>query len=523
MTMHQNFPTLAPGDPMTLLTAERRLRERQSLIDGEVVDVLVVGGGVTGAGVALDAATRGLSVALIEGHDLAFGTSRWSSKMVHGGLRYLAKGDVGVAWESAVERAHIGKVIAPHLVHPFCQLIPIFDDSDKKDRLAGFAGWRAGDVLRRASGLSGKVLPPPRRISAAKAIGLVPDIKRDGLKCAYIGYDFQLEDDARLVLAIARTAAAYGAKILTRTKAVQLHPQGASVQDTVDGATYDIRARNVINATGVWADQLDSRIELSPSRGTHLVLRSETLGHPSAALTVGVPGHFGRYVFAIPQFDKLVYVALTDVPAAKPIPDIPTPDPDEIQWILDVLNTGLGRNLTKSDVVGTFSGLRPLVGSPEQTGESTADVSRKHLVKGNRGEVITVVGGKLTTYRQMAEDAVDRITDRECQTTKVPLIGAGPAAPDPSIPARLLRRFGTEARLVAELANDNPDLLEPLAPDTAFDLRGVEVLWSRQAELVLGTDDFTSRRTRLSLIPEDEAKLLPQINHLLQPTARQSP
>lgn len=515
MTSARTFPTLPPGDPMTLLTAERRLRERQQLVDGEVVDLLVVGGGVTGAGVALDAATRGLKVALIEAHDLAFGTSRWSSKMVHGGLRYLAKGDVGVAWESAVERAHIGTTIAPHLVHPFCQLIPIFADSEKKDRLAGKIGWRAGDLLRRASRLPGKTLPPPRRISAAKAVSLVPEIQGQGLECAYIGYDFQLEDDARLVLAIARTAAGYGAKILTRTKALDISATGARVRDTLDGTAYDIKAANVINATGVWADQLDSRIELAPSRGTHLVLRSETLGNPKAALTVGVPGHFGRYVFAIPQFDKLIYVGLTDVPAAKPIPDIPSPDADEVQWILDVLNTGLGHALTKDDVVGTYSGLRPLVGAAGASEGSTADVSRKHLVKGQAGEVITVVGGKLTTYRQMAEDAVDRITDRPCQTTKVPLAGAGHAPKESWIPSRLTRRFGSEAHLVAELAQGDAALLEPIDSDIACDVRGVEVLWAKQAELVLDDEDFLARRTRLALVPMDEKKVREQIHDLL--------
>ncbi len=517
---------IRPGDPMSMLNRNRRARDRDQLLSGAEVDVLVVGGGATGVGVALDAATRGLSVALIEAHDYAFGTSRWSSKMIHGGLRYLAKGDVGVAWESASERAVIGKTIAPYLVHPFAQLIPIFDSTESKDSVTTRLGMHAGDALRRASRLPSAALPRPTRISAREARALVPGLPTQGLAGADIGWDFQLEDDARFVLTIARTAAAYGALMLTATKAVQLDAHGADVVDQVDGREYRIQARNVINATGVWAGTLDAHVELTPSRGTHVIVRAERLGNPQASLTIPVPGSFGRFVFAIPQFNGLVYIGLTDVAADGPIPDVPQADPEEIDWILGVISLGLETPLTRSDVVGTYSGLRPLVKAVDTHNESadgddttetnTADISRRHLITGGPGEVITITGGKLTTYRRMAQDAVDLITNRPCVTTTTPLVGVGPLPTDSGIPARLMRRFGSEAGLVASLAEHDAHLLEPVSTAATTDVLGVEIVWAQLAEGALTYDDIVSRRTRISLVPADEAALRPAVESLVK-------
>lgn len=508
---------IRPGDPMSLLTAARRRRERDELANGHVVDVLVIGGGVTGVGVALDAASRGLDVALIEAHDYAFGTSRWSSKMVHGGLRYLATGKVGVAWESAVERAGISQHIAPHLVHPFAQLVPIFDSTTRKDLAITRAGLTAGDVLRRASRLPSSRLPGPSRINAARVRELVPAVETTGLKGAFVSWDFKLEDDARLVVSIARTAAAYGAKMITRARATSISADGAVVTDEVDGGQFEVRARNVINATGVWAGTLDPHVELTPSRGTHLVLPAAALGRPRASLTVPVPGHFGRFVFTIPQFDDLVYVGLTDVPAPGPIPDVPTPDAEEIDWILDVFNRSLSKAITRDDVIGTFAGLRPLAADPVSS-DSTADISRHHLITGGAGEVITVTGGKLTTYRRMAQDAVDKISDVECQTHRIALVGAGPPPVDPAIPHRLVRRFGSEASLIAGLADHDASLLQPLSPDNHSRVLGVEVLWAQQAEGALDIEDVVERRTRISLVPDDLAMVKETVSALLEGT-----
>jgi len=491
---------LRPGDPTTMLTAGRRRRDRDFLAAGNVVDVLVVGGGITGTGVALDAASRGLSVALVESHDLAFGTSRWSSKLVHGGLRYLASGQVGVAWESAIERALIATKIAPHLVRAFAQLIPAFAETTHQDRMMFAAGLRAGDALRRATRLPGSVLPPPRHISAAEAMRLVPAMPTDRLESAYIGWDGQLEDDARLVVGVARTAAAYGARLLTRTAALQIGTGGALVEDKIDGGTYSINARTVVNATGVWAGDLDDRIHLSPSRGTHLVVRSAELGHPSASLTIPVPGHTGRFVFAMPQSSGLTYVALTDVPAPGPIPDVPQATEEEIIWILDVLSRGLAKPLDRSAVVGTFAGLRPLVSvSAGDDSGSTADISRKHLVLGEAGEVITVTGGKLTTYRRMASDTVDRITETPCRTKDIPLIGAGPVTSREPLPPRLVRRYGSEAPLVA-------DLMSQAGPDAML---AAEFEWGVLAEGAMESGDLLDRRTRVGLVASDRVRAVP--------------
>lgn len=506
---------LRPGDAASLLTSARRSRDRDYLASGESVDVLVIGGGVTGTGVALDAATRGMTVALVEAHDFAFGTSRWSSKMIHGGLRYLATGQVGVAWESSTERALIATRIAPHLVRPFPQLIPDFTDSTARDRLLARAGLLAGDALRRGTRLPKSVMPSPRRISAAEAIRLAPALPAHRLRGAVLGWDGALEDDARLVVAIARTAAAYGAIMLTQTSALEISADGATVEDTLEGGSYRINAKHVINATGVWAGTLDDRVTLSPSRGTHVVLRARDLGHPSAAITIPVPGHLGRFVFALPQPNGLVYVGLTDVPAPGPIPDVPTASGDEVDWILDVLSQGLQRPIDKSQVVGTFAGLRPLVTASDD--QDSADISRRHLVLGGPGEVVTVTGGKLTTYRRMAQDAVDRITDQPCVTPSIPLVGAGPTLANAGLPARLVRRFGAEAGLVAALADGNPRLLEPLtgADGNLVDVLGVEFLWGTQAELGLSLADLLERRTRVSMVPADLAAVAPQAEQIL--------
>ena len=213
----------------TFLTADRRTRDLDALAGGEQVDVLVVGGGVTGVGVALDAVTRGLSVALLEAHDLAHGTSRWSSKLAHGGLRYLAKGHVGVAWESARERATLIDVIAPHLVRALPQLTPWFGRS--WEQLAVEAGLRAGDAMRALAGTSARRLPRTRRVAAAEARRLAPALRREGLRGGVLSWDGQLEDDARLVVALARTAAGHGARIVTRAEVTRLHSAGATARE----------------------------------------------------------------------------------------------------------------------------------------------------------------------------------------------------------------------------------------------------------------------------------------------------
>lgn len=487
------------------LTRERRARERDALASGDAVDVLVVGGGVTGAGVALDAATRGLSVALMEGHDLAFGTSRWSSKLVHGGLRYLAHGDVAVAWESAVERGYLMGSIAPHLIRPLPHAMPAFAETPAADRALVRVGLGAADALRVLARTPRGLLARARSIDADTVADLIPGIERQGLRGGTVHWDGQLVDDARLVIALARTAAFYGARVLTRTHVTEVGSDGAVVQDTLDGGEYAIRARRVVVAAGVWTEGLDPATRIAASRGSHALLRPEALGHPRAALTVPVPGERGRFVFALPTVDGPVIAGITDDAVHGPIPDVPDAPQGDIAWILEQLSTALARPLSAGDVIGTYAGLRPLV-APEagDAADETADISRRHLVRRRQDGVVIVTGGKLTTYRRMAQDAVDAAgidSAGPCITHRTPLIGAQPYATPapPGVPMRLVRRYGAEAPRVAALANDNAVLLRPLADGVP--VLGVEIAYAVAAEGALSMADVLERRTRLAVTP----------------------
>ena len=489
--------------PGSSLNAERRQRELDDLASHPQVDVLVIGGGVTGAGVALDAATRGLSVVLAEKHDLAFGTSRWSSKLVHGGLRYLSSGRVGIAHESAVERGIAIQRTAPHLVRALPQVVPLHPQLSATSAAAVRAGFAAGDVLRRAAHTPSAVLPRSRRVSPAEVLRLAPTVREAGLRGGIVGWDGQLTDDARLVVGVARTAAANGARILTRCAVEQATGSGAVLVDQLSGVRIDVHARIVINAAGVWAGELAEGITLRPSRGTHLVMSQESFGGLSAGLTVPVPGSFGRFVFALPAPDRRVYVGLTDEDALGPIPDEPMASDGEIEFLLSTVNLALGTPLTRADVLGTYSGLRPLLDSGEG---STADISRKHQLITSADGLVTVVGGKLTTYRRMAEDALDAALRRRdvkaapCRTRDLPIVGAASHAElsKLDVPNRLLRRYGTESTVVVAECADAPELLEPLHDGTQT--TGAELRFAVRHEGALDESDLLDRRTRLGLV-----------------------
>jgi glycerol-3-phosphate dehydrogenase len=475
--------------------------EIERLAGGEAVDVVVVGGGVTGAGVALDAASRGLSVALLERRDLAFGTSRWSSKLVHGGLRYLQHGEWGLAWECAVERATLMRTIAPHLARPLPFLIPLEDRGTKN-----MVGLRVGDGLRRAAGTSRRLLPPPRRVSALEARRLAPALRHD-VRGALLSWDGQLEDDARLVVAIARTAAAHGARVLTYAAVTRLREDGVEAVDALTGDGFTVRARHTVVAAGVWTDGLTS-VSLRPSRGSHLLVPAGRLGEPRAAVNVPVPGEHGRWVFALPRSDGLVAIGLTDVPG-EPC-DEPQPDAAEEAELLDRASAALATPLGPGDVCGRYAGLRPLAAGDGDT----ADLSRRHLIAEDPSGALAVVGGKLTTYRRMAQDVVDRITDRPCRTARLPLVGAAPPASLRSVaaPERLVRRYGTEAPAVAALADGRPELLELVAPGVP--VCGAELLWAARHEFALTASDLVDRRVRAGLVPAWRAAAVEAVERL---------
>ena len=468
------------------------------------MDVVVVGGGITGAGVALDAASRGLSVALLERRDLAFGTSRWSSKLVHGGLRYLQHGEWGLAWECAVERATLMRTIAPHLVRPLPFLIPLESRGTKN-----LAGLWIGDGLRRAARTSRRLLPPPRRVSALEARRLAPALRHD-VRGALLSWDGQLEDDARLVVAVARTAAAHGARVLTYAEVTGVREDGVEAVDVLTGAGFAVRARHVVLAAGVWTGALSESVSLRPSRGSHLLVPAARLGDPRAAVNVPVPGEHGRWVFALPRSDGLVAIGLTDVPAPGAPADEPQPDAAEEAELLDRASAALDTPLGPGDVCGRYAGLRPLAGGDGET----ADLSRRHLIAEDPSGALAVVGGKLTTYRRMAQDAVDRITDHPCRTHRLPLVGAAPPAALRSVaaPERLVRRYGTEAPAVAALADGRPELLELVAPGVP--VCGAELLWAARHEFALTTSDLVDRRVRAGLVPAWRAAVVEAVERL---------
>ncbi|MFC5754499.1 glycerol-3-phosphate dehydrogenase/oxidase [Actinomadura rugatobispora] len=505
------------GPAGSSLNAARRARELAAL-PGEVVDVLVVGLGATGAGAALDAASRGLSVAAIDAHDLAFGTSRWSSKLIHGGLRYLASGQVDVAYESAVERGVLMRRTAPHLVRALPFVMPLTSLVTRRQAALVRGALTAGDALRLAAGTPRAVLPRPRGLSAVETLRAAPPLRPYGLRGGLLSWDGQVADDARLVTAIARTAAAHGARILTRCRALALTGEGALVRDETTGETISVRARSVINAAGVWAGGLVDGVRLRPSRGTHLVLRAGSLAGLAAGMQIPVPGSTARFLLVLPQGDGRVYVGLTDEPADGPIPDVPEPTEGEIGFLLDVLGSALDVPVRRDEVAGAYAGLRPLLDGGHRT---TADLSRRHRVLTSPDGVVTIVGGKLTTYRRMAEDAVDAAlahalpgaAGRRSRTARMPLVGAAPperlAALD--APARLVRRYGAEAPL---LARGGEDLLQPVAP--GLPVLRAELAWAVQHEGALDVDDLLDRRTRIGLVAADRQAAVPAAEAALE-------
>ena len=523
-------------DPQrTVLSPQYRAQLLGSLAAGAHYDLVVIGAGVTGTGVALDAASRGLSVLIVEAQDLAFGTSRWSSKLAHGGLRYLASGNVGIAQRSAVERGALMETIAPHLTRALPQVVAVenFSPLSFVPRL----GFFAGDILRIAAGTSSHTLPRSRTVSAKKVKQLCPGVS-DAVKFGFVNYDGQLIDDARLVTALARTAAGYGADVLTHTKAdiapgrddglksvtlTRTHATEGEPEWPAEG--IQVKAAGVINATGVWAGDIEDDVSVTPSRGTHLVVDAEKLGNPQGALTVAVQGSVNRFCFILPTQLGRCYIGLTDESAE--FEDIPHAPEFDIEWILTVVNHGLKTQLTADDVLGAFAGLRPLVqlrgAVAKAASDSTADLSREHLIVHKDG-VVTVTGGKLTEYRLMAQQAVDRALEeqeirrriedspKDCATKEIALVGATAArsprgasqiaaahALTSGLPASLVSRFGAEAHnVIAECRI--PDGEQQVG---SLDITRAEISYAVTHEGAVTVGDILDRRTRIGLVPED--------------------
>lgn len=496
--------------------------DRTAMLDrlgSETFDVLVVGGGITGAGVALDAATRGLRTALVERDDFASGTSSKSSKLVHGGLRYLQQGEVRLVYEALRERQRLRRNAA-HLVEVMPFMIPILgkpgagDDTRsvvprKIARALGSAmwmydltgGWRIGKLHRR--------------LRRDRALAHMPSMPRDRVIAAYLYYDAAV-DDARLVLTVARTAAARGAAVANGCRVVEIthgpdgRADGAVVE--ADGRRRRVRARVVVNAAGVWSDAVRALDEgadpdaIRPAKGVHLTV-PWTKVRNDIAVVIPVPKD-KRSLFLVPWFPngdgtfRATYVGTTDTDYAGSL-DAPATTADDVAYVLRALNAAIdpavSGGFTLDDVTGVWAGLRPLV----KTGATgrTADLSRRHTITRSEHGVVTVTGGKLTTYREMAEDTVDEVLAilgrrARCRTRRLALIGSGGDRPvsDP----HLLSRYGT---LGAELPLDDPLMVEPLVPGLPY--RRAEAVYAVTHEMARTLDDVLTRRTRARLLDRD--------------------
>lgn len=497
--------------PFTRDAALARLRDT-------TFDVLVVGGGITGAGVALDAAARGLKVALVERHDFAGGTSSKSSKLVHGGLRYLQQRDVRLVYEALHERQRLLRN-APHLVRVLPFLIPLFG----RDGVVNRAVARAMSVALWAYDLTGgvRIGKLHERISREEALAHMPTLRTDRLVAGWLYYDAQA-DDARLTLAVLRTAvldhgavAANYAGVRTFLKDARGRVAGAVLDDGTE-----VRAAAVVNATGVWADEVRALDEgthprmIRPAKGVHITLPWAKVRNDVAAV-LPVPGD-RRSVFVIPWGDR-VYVGTTDTDYDGPLDD-PQCTPDDVAYLLRALNAAIAEPATEAEILGTWAGLRPLVASAPTA--RTADLSRRHTVTASPSGVITVTGGKLTTYRKMAADTVDAVVaalgrgPRRSPTARLPLRGA--EGWDRIDDAHLARRYGGEARVVQAMIGRDPALGEPLVPGLPY--RRAEALYAVRYEMARTLDDILARRTRARLLARDaSAAAAPAVARLVAP------
>ena len=400
------------------------------------------------------------------------------------------------------------------------QLVPLLPSMGRTQRALIRTGFVAGDALRILAGTKSSTLPRSRRIGVSQSLAMVPTVRRDGLDGGLLAYDGQLIDDARLVVAVTRTAAQHGARILTRVSAVSATGTSVRLRDELTGESLEVTARAVINATGVWAGEVDPAIKLRPSRGTHLVFDAASFGNPTAALTIPIPGEINRFVFAMPEQLGRVYLGLTDEDAPGPIPDVPEPTPAEVSFLLDTVNTALGTALTNADIKGAYAGLRPLI----DTGEGrTSDLSREHAVIESDTGVFSIVGGKLTEYRHMAEDVLDRaltarsITAQPCRTRNLPLVGA-PANPVATLrttshlPSSLVARYGAESpNVIASARCERPT--DPVAD--GIDVTRAEFEFAVTHEGALSADDIVDRRTRIGLVEADRDRALAVAEDLL--------
>jgi glycerol-3-phosphate dehydrogenase len=512
-----------------MLTRERAIE----LLAGQRFDIVVIGGGITGAGVALDAASRGYSVALVEKADFASGTSSRSSKLVHGGLRYLQSFDLGLVREALLERQLMVR-LAPHLVRPLKMVVPAFDGA-RPDRLVGI-GLNMYDVMatprlrgrrsarreaQRAQRLCDDELeadwsPARHRVISGQEVSeLLPALIGRNPSGGYLFYDCQT-DDSRLVLTVLTEAERFGAICANRLEVVELaredgHGAGVTVRDIESDGEFTVHADNVVSATGVWADrirpeELHSEAEVPtivPSRGTHVIIAQADLPLNAGAI---VPVGDRRSIFALPWLGRSL-IGTTDNNYDGSIDHV-RPSDEDVHYLLDATNKFFGTSLSADDLSGAFAGVRPLISSGDS--RKSVDISRKAELYETSSGLITITGGKLTTWRRMAKMAVDRVVERDgreapCRTQSIPL-GQPVAAdalprvegvPDESY-AALAGRYGHVAEKVLQTAASRGELAQPIVaglPDLL-----AEVVYAAGHEQARTVGDVLLRRTRLALL-----------------------
>ncbi len=494
-------------------------------IAGQSFEVVVIGGGITGAGVAFDAASRGYSVALLERGDYAIGTSSRSSKMIHGGLRYLQNFDLGLVREALLERQLMVQ-LAPHLVYPTPFLVPSFAE-ERRDRKLGMglnmydvmATTRVGRGRRemRSSKEEDFYWSPDRHrtIDRDEVLEMVPSLEPRNPNDAYLFYDCQT-DDVRLVLTILGEAERFGAVMVNGVEVTEVlthngRAVGVAAVEADSGEGFEVEAESVVNATGVWADRIGAEVadeedvpRISPSRGTHVLLDRDDLSTGSAACIV--PAGEGRHIFALPWYGRTL-IGTTDNDYDGDI-DHPQPGEADVEYLLDAVNAFFGVSVGDSDLVGAYAGVRPLLSTGDP--KKSVDISRKAELYETSSGMLTITGGKLTTWRRMAKQTVDRLVEREgreapCHTAEIPL-GMEARAEDLEAPervgdealAQLAFRYGHAARTVLRLAREKPKLAAPIVPGRPDLL--AEVAIAARLEQARCVADVLLRRTRLGLL-----------------------
>jgi glycerol-3-phosphate dehydrogenase len=486
----------------------------------DTFDIVVIGGGITGAGVALDAATRGYSVALVERRDFAAGTSSRSSKLVHGGLRYLQNFDLGLVREALLERGLLTS-LAPHLVKPLQLVVPSFGGK-RPDRMLG-TGLHLYDRMARELRRNSQVDWNPdkhRIIEGDEVARLLPALAPREPTSGYLFYDCQT-DDARLVLTVLGEAERFGAIAANRLDVQGLvyddsgMARGVRCLDTLAGAPIEVRAESVVNATGVWADRIspDEFYEaeevprIRPSRGTHLTVARERLNVECGAI---VPADKGRTIFVLPWLGRTL-IGTTDVDYEGELDHVP-PSADDVDYLLGATNKFFETDIGPADLTGAYAGVRPLISTGDP--KKSVDISRRAELYETGSGMLTITGGKLTTFRRMAKHVVDRIVERDgrdapCRTHEIPLGMPVDADDLPHVDgiaddtrAMLANRYGYAARDVLALAEARPELRERIVADLPDLL--AEVVVAARAEQAHSLGDVMLRRTRLGLLAASE-------------------